>query len=90
MVRWVENAPSKMVYSRSSHTDDLKNGTCSLSSLVLDVNGWVQGNCSRAELPLTLRQCSISCETDATLALDKTSTKVAPWSRVYASGDGHR
>jgi len=28
------------------HTKDLKNGTCDLSSLVLGVDGWVQGNSS--------------------------------------------
>jgi len=39
-----------------------QNGTCSLSSLVLDVDGSVQGNSSRAVPPLTLHHCSIHCE----------------------------
>jgi len=30
--------------SRPGHTENLENGTCSLSRLVLSVNGWMQGN----------------------------------------------
>jgi len=49
-----------------SHTEDSKNGTCGLSSLVLG-NGWVmgasQGKASHAVLPLACsHQCSIWCE----------------------------
>jgi len=36
---------------RSGHGENLKNGTCGLSSLVLGIIGWVQGNSSRAVLP---------------------------------------
>jgi len=46
----------------SGHTEDMKNSTCGLSSLVLGVDEWVQGNSSRAVLPLTRYQCSIHYE----------------------------
>jgi len=53
--------------SRSRHTEDVKNGTCVLSNLVLGVDGWVQGNGSRAMLPVTRhqwihQQCNVHCE----------------------------
>jgi len=38
--------------SRSGHTEDLINGTCGLSSLVLGISRWVQGEASRALLPV--------------------------------------
>jgi len=41
---------------------DLKNGTSGLPSLVLGVDGWVQGNSSRVELLSARHQCSIHCE----------------------------
>jgi len=33
--------------SRSSHSEDLENGACGLSSLVLGIDGWVQGKGSQ-------------------------------------------
>jgi len=50
--------------SRSGHNEDFESGTCGPSSLVLDVDGRVQGNSSRAALPLTRRQRSIPCESN--------------------------
>jgi len=47
-----------------SHTEDLKNCTYSLSSLVLNIDGWVQGNGSCVVLLLTSHQCSIHCESN--------------------------
>jgi len=38
------------------------NDTCGLSSLVLGVDGFEQGNGLRAVLPLTRHQCNIHCE----------------------------
>jgi len=43
-------------------TEDLKNGTCDLPSLVLCGNAGVQGNGSRVMPPLTRHQCRIYCE----------------------------
>jgi len=54
----------------------LKNDTCGLSSLVLSVDGRVQGNDSRAVLRL------------ATSAIF--TAKVAAWPTAQASGDGRR
>jgi len=48
--------------SRSGQTEDLKNGTCAQFSLVLGVDGRVQGKGSRVVLPSTCHQCSIHCE----------------------------
>jgi len=48
--------------SRSSRTEDLKNGAWGLSRLVLSVNGRVQGNSWRAVLSWTHHQCSIHFE----------------------------
>jgi len=42
---------------RSGHAEDLKHGTCGSCSALM--GGWVQGNGSRAMLPLTRHQCSI-------------------------------
>ena len=61
MVQLVEHAPPKLVGcwfdSQPGHTDDSKNDACGLSGLVLGVDEWVQGNGSRAFLPLT-RHCA--------------------------------
>jgi len=40
----------------------MKNGTCRMPSLVLDVNECVQASRSPAVLPLARQQCSIHCE----------------------------
>jgi len=61
----VEHAPLKLasrVRFPVGHTEDLKTCACGLSSFVLGVNGWVQGNGSRVVLPWTCHQCSIHCE----------------------------
>jgi len=58
----------------SGHTEDLKNGTCGLSSLVLSIDGRVQGNSSLAVLRLA---------TSAAFTV-----KVATWPTVQVSGDG--
>jgi len=44
---------------RSGNIEDMKNGTCGVFSLVLSVNGRVQGKASRAVLPLTPAQHSL-------------------------------
>ena len=44
------------------HTEDFKSVACSLSSFLLGVDGWVQGNGSCAVLSLTCYQCNIHCE----------------------------
>jgi len=62
LAKLVEHAPQPGFDSRSGHTEDFNDGTCSLSSLVLGVGGWVQGNDSRSVLPQTRHQCSIHCE----------------------------
>jgi len=61
VVQLIEHTPIKLVgWLRFlvGHAEDLKNGTCGVSSLVLDVDGWVQ----ETVLPLTRRQCNIHCE----------------------------
>jgi len=60
-VSWVRATKAARLGSMG-HTENLKNITCVLSSLVLGVNAWVQENSSRIVLPLTRHQCSIHCE----------------------------
>jgi len=65
VVHLVEHAPKKLVGGVRFPTGScrkLKKGTCGLSSLLLEVNGWVQENGSHPMLPLTRHQCSIHCE----------------------------
>ena len=69
MVQLVEHASPNLYKagfdSRPGHIEDLKNGTCRLSSLVLSVDGWVYGISSHAVLPLTHHhQCKIHCESN--------------------------
>lgn len=58
--------------SQQGHTEDLQNGACSLSSLVFDVDGWVEWKGSRAELQLTRHQRNIHCGSS------RVKTEVAP------------
>jgi len=62
----LEHAPTKLVtcvrFPLGSYTDDLKDGICGLSSLVLSGDGRVQGSSSPAVLPLTCYQCSANRE----------------------------
>ena len=51
-----------IIGGRLRHTEDLKNGTCDLTSFVLGTNGLVRENSSRAMLPLARHHCSIHCE----------------------------
>jgi len=52
LVHLVDHATPKLHHklfdSRPGHLQDLNIGACGLSSLVLGVNGWVQGSRSRA------------------------------------------
>jgi len=60
VVQLVEHAAPKLV--GWCGTEDLKTGTCGLFSHVLGVNGWLQGNGTRAVLLFTRHQCSIHWE----------------------------
>jgi len=67
--------------------NNFKNGTCTLSSLVLNVNGWVQESSSHAGLALAAHhQCSIPCESNHMAHGSSVDGHMAHG----ASGDGHR
>jgi len=56
---------------------------------MLGVDEWVQGNSSRAALPLTRQQCSIHCESSRVAYSDKIgcAVGVAPPSKQAEMGD---
>jgi len=55
-------------------TEDLKNDTRNVSSLMLSVNGWVQGNGSHVVMPLTCHQCRIQTTCDTLNGVQKVNT----------------
>jgi len=67
VVQLVEHAPFNLVWAgfdfRPGHDPDLKKCACGLSSLVLGVHGRMQGNDSRAILPLSHIQGNILMKT---------------------------
>ena len=60
--RWSATVGCGRISKAGRATPKYSNGACGLSSIALGVNGWVQGNSSRAVLPLTRHQCNIHCE----------------------------